>query len=83
MAAKGVRIQVDKAAIRALLTSPEVYADLSNRGNAIASAAGDGVEATTTRNRDRVVVFVRTETAAAMKAEAVDRSLTRAISAGR
>lgn len=83
MAAKGLRVEINKAAIRALLTSPEVSADLSSRGNAIAGAAGDGVEVTTTRNRDRVVVFVRTETVQAMKSEAVDRSLTRAISAGR
>lgn len=83
MATKGMRIKIHRPAVVALLTSGEVYADLSSRGKAIADAAGDGVEITTTRNRDRVVVFVRTETDAAKKAEAENRTLTRAIGAGR
>ncbi len=81
--AGNMRIKINRAGVVALLTSPEVFADLTRRGNAIAAAAGDGVEAQTTRNRDRAVVFVRTETFEARKAEATDRSLTRAIDAGR
>lgn len=83
MAVKGLRIKINKAGVVALLTSPEVYADLTSRGNAIAEAAGNGVEVQTTRNKDRVVVFVRTETYEAKKDEAENRSLTRAIGAGR
>lgn len=81
--AGNMRIKINRAGVVALLTSPEVTADLRRRGNAIAAAAGDGVEVQTTRNRDRAVVFVRTATFEAKKAEATDRSLTRAIDAGR
>lgn len=83
MAIKGVRIKINRDAVRALLTSPEVTEDLTRRGDRMAAAAGDGVEAETTRNRDRSVVFVRTETFEAKRAEAEDRALTRAIDAGR
>lgn len=83
MAVKGLRIKINKAGVVALLTSAEVYADLTRRGTAIAAAAGDGVEVQTTRNKDRAVVFVRTESYEAKKAEAESRSLTRAIDAGR
>ncbi|MGQ7313375.1 hypothetical protein ACUOFU_16840 [Microbacterium arabinogalactanolyticum] len=81
--AGNMRIKINRAGVVALLTSPEVSADLTRRGNAIAAAAGDGVETQTARNRDRAVAFVRTETFEARKAEATDRSLTRAIDAGR
>ena len=80
---KSLRIKLNKKGVVALLTSPEVTRDLASRGKKIADAAGDGVEATTTRNKDRAVVFVRTETYEAKKAEAADRALTRAIDAGR
>lgn len=83
MAIKGVRIKPNRAGIRELLASQEVSDDLTKRGERMAAAAGEGVEATTTRNRDRAVVFVRTETFDAMRDEAEDRSLTRAIDAGR
>lgn len=83
MATKGLRIKMNRKAIIALLSSQEVEADLTARGGRIAGAAGEGVEATTTRNRDRVVVFVRTQTIEAKRAEAENRSLTRAIDAGR
>lgn len=83
MATQGIRVKINKKAVVALLSSQEVAADLRRRGNRIADAAGEGFEATTTRNRDRVVVFVRSETFEAQKAEAEDRALTRAISAGR
>lgn len=83
MAIKSVRVKLNSAGIRSLLTSSEVAADLTDRGERIAATAGDGVEVTTTRNRDRAVVFVRTETYDAKRAEAEDRTLTRAIDAGR
>ena len=83
MPIKSVRIKLNRAGVQQLLTSQEVTDDLTKRGERMATAAGEGVEATTTRNRDRTVVFVRTETFDAMRAEAEDRTLTRAIDAGR
>lgn len=83
MAVKGMRIKLNKDGIRALLASEDVARDLTTRGDRIAQSAGEGVEVTTTRNRDRAVVFVRTETYDAKKAEAEARTLTRAIDAGR
>lgn len=83
MAIKSVRIKLNRAGVQQLLTSQEVTDDLTKRGERMAAAAGEGVEATTTRNRDRTVVFVSTETFDAMRAEAEDRTLTRSIDAGR
>lgn len=83
MAAKGMRIKLNRAGVQQLLASQEVADDLAKRGERMADAAGDGVEVTSTRNRDRAVVFVRTATIDAMKAEAEDRTLTRSIDAGR
>lgn len=83
MAVQGFRLKLHKDGIVALLQSEEVKQDLAARGSRIAEAAGDGVEAELTKNRDRAVVFVRTETNEARKAEAEDRALTRAIDAGR
>lgn len=82
-AVKGFRLKINRKGIIGVLTSAEVTRDLSSRGKKIADAAGEGVEVTTTRNRDRAVVFVRTETFEAKKAEAEDRTLTRALDAGR
>lgn len=85
MAVKGFRLKVNSDAVRALLQSPEVAADLQRRGNAIAEAAGGApdFEVTSTKNRDRAVTFVKTATIAGKKAEAEDRVLTRAVDAGR
>lgn len=83
MAAKGLRVKINQPAIRALLASPEVSGDLESRGNRIAAAAGDGVEVQVTRNRDRAVVFVKTASFEAKRAEAEDRTLTSSIDAGR
>lgn len=80
---KSMRIKLNKKGVIALLTSADVTADLASRGKKIADAAGEGVEVTTTRNKDRAVVFVRTETYEAKKGEATGRTLTRAIDAGR
>ena len=83
MTVQGFRLKLNKDGIVALLQSEEVQQDLEARGARIAAAAGDGVEAELTKNRDRAVVFVRTKTNEARKAEAEDRALTRAIDAGR
>jgi len=81
--AKSMRIKLNRDGVRALLASQELADNLSDRGERIAAAAGEGFEATTTKNRDRVVVFVTSETAEAKKAEAENRALTRALDAGR
>lgn len=78
-----VRVVLNSQAVRALLRSPEMQQDLERRARRIASAAGEGhrVEAGAGRNRARAVVI--TETREAMRAEATDRNLTRAVDAGR
>jgi hypothetical protein len=81
--AGSVRIKVNRDGVRALLASADVSSDLASRGKRIAEAAGDGFDVSVTRNRDRAVVFVRTASVEAMKAEAEDRALTFAIDAGR
>lgn len=83
MAVKGIRLKLNQKGIIAMLSSSEVSGELTRRGERMANAAGDGVEVTTARNRDRATVFVRTETFEAKRDEATNRTLTRAIDAGR
>lgn len=81
-----VRIEFNSGEFRKLLTSPAVQADIEARVEAIASAAGDGFEAFTTLGRfggGRHVGQVVAVTTEAMKAEAEDKALSRAIDAGR
>lgn len=80
--AKKFRLEVNGKAIGELLRGPEVRADLQRRGNAIAASAGPGHSAELTFT-DRAAVFIRTDTIEAMRAEARDRTLTRALDAGR
>jgi hypothetical protein len=78
-----VRVVLNRRNIRALLKSEAVRADLERRAENIAAAAGPGhiVDSQIGRNRARAAVI--TATAEAMRAEATDRNLTRAIDAGR
>lgn len=78
-----VRIVLTRNGPRDLRRSREILRDLERRGEAIARAAGDGhrVEAEIGPNRARVAVI--TDTIDAMVAEATDRTLTRALDAGR
>lgn len=78
-----LRIELNHAAVVGLLKSPEVLADLERRGKSIAEAAGEGYEIQTFVGATRARVTVRTETFAAREREATQRSLTRAIDAGR
>ncbi len=78
-----VRVEVNRQALRALLRSREVQADLDRRARAIASAAGEGMVAVSSPGRNRARSVVVTSTIEAMRAEAVERRLTRAIDAGR
>ena len=84
MARSGItKIKINSDAVAKLLRSEEVRADLEARGARIAAAAGEGVEAETLQGRDRVSVIVSTRTTEARRNEAEDRSLTRALDAGR
>ena len=77
------KVVLNRKAVRDLLRSEEVRADLARRAEQIAAAAGDGhrVESGVGRNRARAAVV--TDTADARRREATDRSLTAAIDAGR
>jgi hypothetical protein len=81
--ATSILIKVNRAAVGAILKSDSVREDLERRGQAIAAAAGEGMEVNTLYGKDRVSVFVRTGTPEAKRAEATQRSLTNAIDAGR
>lgn len=78
-----VRIVLNKSAIAGILRSGEVRRDLERRAENIARAAGPGhrVDSEVGRNRARAAVI--TESFEAMRKEARNRNLTRAIDAGR
>lgn len=83
-----IRIELNTAEVRSLLTSPEVQADIARRCAAIAAAANTnrfggvfGHDVVVGKSRAHGMVW--TDDPDAMLAEAVDRSLTRAIDAGR
>jgi hypothetical protein len=77
------KVKLNNAGVRALLTSPEVVADLKRRAEAIAAAAGPGMEVDEAIGPKRARVSVRTATFEAIIAESKDRDLTSAIDAGR
>jgi hypothetical protein len=78
-----VKVKLNRKGVVELLKSAEVANDLDRRAQAIASAAGPGhrIEESETPNRARVAVI--TDTFEAMRREATERSLTRAVDAGR
>lgn len=78
-----VRIKLNSGAVRQLLRSPEVLADLQARAARIAAAAGAGMEVDSEVGPNRARAAVITRTAEARHAEATDRALTRGIDAGR
>lgn len=79
----GIRVVVNKPAVRALLKSPGVKADLERRAHNIAEAAGPGMEVGTFDGPNRSRASVITATAEAALAEATSGALTGAIDAGR
>lgn len=84
MAAVGLtKVVITPGAIPRLLKEPGVQADLMRRGRAIQTAAGSGHEVDLNIESVRASVIVYTATIDAMIAEATDRTLTRAIDAGR
>lgn len=78
-----VRVQLNRAAVRQLLRSTEVQADLKRRGEAIAAVAGPGHEVVSTVGRNRARTTVRTVTPQASIAEQAHKNLTNALKAGR
>ena len=78
-----VRIKINSGAVREILRSGAMEADLRKRAERIASKAGEGMVATSTIGRARALAKVHTETTEAKVAEATERALTRAIDAGR
>ncbi|ROS62203.1 hypothetical protein EDF38_1306 [Frigoribacterium sp. PhB160] len=80
-----VRIEITPGAIQEILKSAEVQADLRDRAERIASAAGssEDYEVDTRVGRTRARASVRTASFEAMRDEAENRTLTRALDAGR
>lgn len=78
-----VRVVLNRRAVRDLLRSSEVVADLRARAGRIADAAGEGMEARTQLSKTRARAAVFTATPQARAAEAKNRTLTRALDAGR
>lgn len=77
------RVKMSNAGVRALLMSPGVNELLMSRAEPIAARAGDGYQATLgvlgkTRNR----AWVRTETFDAMRDNARNATLARALGGG-
>lgn len=77
------KITFNSAGFRQILRSQAVVADLARRGAAIAAAAGEGVEVRAGVGANRARVTVATVTREAAEREATDKTLTRAIGAGR
>jgi hypothetical protein len=77
------RIKLNRKGVAALLKSPEVKADIRSRAGRIAATAGPGFEARTSVGRTRARAVVITTTSEARLAQAKDRKLSNAISAGR
>lgn len=78
-----VRVKMNSKGARALLRSHEVQDDLRKRADRIAARAGAGFEVESGRGTNRARAAVITKTARAMRAEAKDKRLTRALDAGR
>lgn len=77
------RFVPDRRAVVQLLRSPQLAALLERKANAIAAAAGEGMAVDAQRGGRRARASVRTHTRRAMRGEAKDRRLTRALTAGR
>jgi hypothetical protein len=77
------RLVVHSGGVRRLLNEPGVVADLQRRGRAIAAVAGEGNRVDTEPTGTRARVEVVTATTEARVREAKERSLTRAVDAGR
>lgn len=77
------KLKLNPKGVEALLKSQGVQADLRRRTEAIAAAAGDGMEPVVEVGRNRARGVVITATYEARRRQAKDRALTRAIDSGR
>lgn len=77
------RVKMNAKGARAILQSAEVQAELGRRARNVALAAGPGMEASVRVGANRARASVITGTAAARRAEATSKALTRALDAGR
>lgn len=79
-----LKIELNDAEIVRILQSDGVMADLMRRAHQIANAAGEGkYDVTPSHSPTRARVSVGTGDYKARKGEATNRSLTRALDAGR
>ena len=78
-----IRIKLNSGGVRTVLNSAGVRGDLARRARAIAAAAGDGHEVHVGSTGKRARAEVVTVSFDAMRREARDRNLTRAIGSGR
>lgn len=81
--AKSIRVEINRAGVEALLKSKEVQDDLLRRAEAIAAAAGPGMEASVRVGKTRARASVRTADLESILEEARHKALTNAIDAGR
>lgn len=81
--AKKASAKLNSAGIVATMKSAGVRADVRARAERIAAAAGPGHQVRVAEGRTRVRATVTTATRAAKKSEAKNKTLTRAIDAGR
>lgn len=77
------RIKWNVKAFRELRLEPDVIADLEDRAERIADSAGDGYEASAQAGKNRGRASVITGDYAAMRDNAKNQSLLRALDAGR
>lgn len=77
------RVELNSKGVQQLLKSREMQALVNARAKRIAAAAGPGHAVEPDNSGDRARASVVTRSYAAKKAEAKDRTLTRAIQAGR
>ena len=78
----GAKVKMNSKGAAAALKDPKVIADLLARAERIAAAAGPGMKAESMIGRSRARASVITDTPEAMRAEATNRTLTKALSAG-
>ncbi len=80
-----VKVTMNPAGVHALLNGPEVRADLMRRLQAIRAATGDAAShsARVDQGSSRLLGIVTADTFKAQREEATNRSLARAIDAGR
>ncbi len=84
---KSIRFEFNHDAFQHVLNAPEVKARIRRMGDAVAQAAGEGFEVQEyTANyggSPRPMVVVRADSIEAKRAEATDKTLTRALDAAR